>query len=102
MAAISMMANILRRQLLERGLDALPDEDCEAIVLAMFDGATKLFLVSGLVSACSCLKRFSSSSIYYWSADPRALMRWRVQLVTAVSRTSPPDRIPAVFRRAIG
>jgi hypothetical protein len=85
-AAISMIANILRRQLLERGLDAPPDEDCEAIVLAMFDGATKLFLVSGLVSACSCLKRFSSSSIYYWSADSgEPLMRWRVQLVTAVS-----------------
>jgi hypothetical protein len=42
MAAINMMANILRRQLLERGLDPPSEKDCEAIVSAMFDGATKL------------------------------------------------------------
>ena len=42
MAAITVMANVLRRQLIERGITPPPEEDCEAIVSAMFDGATKL------------------------------------------------------------
>jgi hypothetical protein len=42
MAALTVMAHILRRQLLERGLDPPSEKDCEAIVSAMFDGATKL------------------------------------------------------------
>jgi hypothetical protein len=42
MAALTVMANVLRRQLLERGITPPSEEDCEAIVSAMFDGATKL------------------------------------------------------------
>ena len=42
MAALTVMAHILRRQLLERGLDPPSEKDCEAIVSAMFDGASKL------------------------------------------------------------
>jgi hypothetical protein len=42
MAALTVMAHILRRQFLERGLDPPSEKDCEAIVSAMFDGATKL------------------------------------------------------------
>jgi len=42
MAALTVMAHILRRQLLERGLDPPSEKDCEAIASAMFDGASKL------------------------------------------------------------
>ena len=42
MTAISVMANILRRPLFARGLNPPSEEDCEAIVSAMFDGAAKL------------------------------------------------------------
>jgi hypothetical protein len=53
MAAITVMANILRHQLFERGLDPPPEEDCEAIVSAMFDGATKLGRIIEAVHAPS-------------------------------------------------
>jgi hypothetical protein len=53
MAALTVMAHILRRQLLERGLDPPSEKDCEAIVSAMFDGATKLGQIIEAVQAPS-------------------------------------------------
>jgi hypothetical protein len=53
MAAITVMANILRRQLIERGITPPREEDCEAIVSAMFDGTNKLCRIIEAVHAPS-------------------------------------------------
>jgi hypothetical protein len=53
MSAITMMANILRRQLSARGLNPPSEEDCEAIVSAMFDGTNKLSRIIEAVPAPS-------------------------------------------------
>ena len=53
MAALTMTANILRRQLLELGLNPPSEKDCEAVVSALFDGATKLDRIIEAVHAPS-------------------------------------------------
>jgi hypothetical protein len=55
MTAITVMANILRRQFFARGLDPPPEVDCEAIVSAMFDGTTKLGRIIEAVQAPSII-----------------------------------------------
>jgi hypothetical protein len=71
MAALTVMAHILRRQLLERGLDPPSEKDCEAIVSAMFDGASKLDRIIKMEEAPSIVTdAFATAEIWTKTSLP--------------------------------